>query len=307
MIAARLALSAALLAAFATSALAQEPTPEATPTPAPMADPLDDATPTPTPEPWATATPSASPILPEPVATPEATPEQTPDPAATPAATPSPVATPAAAVSPTPKPTPDEPLPRWVESAKWFSAEMGMGALQLEGDVASEVYGDDYEPAVHGRVGVLLFSILDLGLSADFAQIEARRLGADNGGESAEITRLTLVPLTATAIVRLDFFPNQPIVPYAGAGYAYLVWSERNPIEDDQIDGDKQGISMLGGVQILLDWMEPSRASDLDSWWGVNDTFLVLEASRTTYGDSDDVTGLDLGHLEGRAAFLFEF
>lgn len=299
MIAARLALSAALLAAFATRALAQEPTPEATPTPAPMADPLDDATPTP--EPWATATPSASPILPEPVATPDATPEATPEPVASPAETP------AAAPSPTPKPAQEDAPPRWIESPKWFSAEMGMGALQLEGDVASEVYGDDYEPAVHSRVGFLLFSILDLGVSADFAQIEARRLGADNGGESAEITRLTLFPLTATAIVRLDFFPNQPIVPYAGAGYSYLVWSERNPIEDDQVDGDKQGVQMLGGVQILLDWMEPSRASDLDSWWGVNDTFLILEVSRTTYGDSNDVTGLDLGHLEGRAAFLFEF
>ena len=311
MIAARLALSAALLAAFATTALAQEPTPEPTPTPAPMADPLDDATPTPLPEPWATATPSASPIQPEPVATPDATPEATPsatpEPVATPAATPSPAATAEPAASPTPQPAPEEPRPRWIESPKWFSAEMGMGALQLEGDVATQVYGDDYEPAVHGRVGVLLFSILDLGVSADFAQIEARRLGADNGGESAEITRMTLVPLTASAIVRLDFFPNQPIVPYAGAGYSYLVWSERNPIEDDQTDGDKQGVSMLGGVQILLDWMEPGRASDLDSWWGVNDTYLILEASRATYGDSDDVTGLDLGHIEGRAAFLFEF
>lgn len=324
MTAPRLVLAAALVAALASTAVAQEetppgtPTPEASPTPPIMADPLDDAAPVPeaTPDstaaPEATATPDAA-ATPEPwaTATPSATPDAiaTPAPVATPApgATPAPAATPEPVATPEPAPAAEEPHARWVESPKWYSAELGMGGLQLEGDVASAVYGDDYEPAIHGRLGFLLFSILDLGVSADFAQIEARRLGADSGTESAEITRLTLVPITASAIVRLDFFPNQPIVPYAGAGYSYLVWSERNPIEDDQTDGDKQGVSMLGGVQILLDWMEPARATDLDSWWGVNDTFLILEASRATYGDSDDQEGLDLGHVEGRAAFLFEF
>ena len=238
----------------------------------------------PTPEPWATMTPMATPeATPEatPSATPDATPEATPvaTPEATPEATATPVATPAPSPSPTPsvaekKETENAPS-RWRESPKWFSAQFGAGGLQLEGDIASGVYGDTYEPAVHGRLGVLLFSILDLGLSADFAQITGHRQGADTGGTSAEISRLTLLPLSAQAVLRLDFFPSQPIVPYGGAGYAYLVWSERNPIEDDQVDGDKQGVVLIGGVQILLDWMEQGRADDLDNWWGVNDTFLA--------------------------------
>jgi len=276
--------------------------PDATPSPEPWTTATPMATPEVTPEPSATPDASATPEA-TPVVTPEATPWPTVTPIATPGATPSPAATPSVAE----KKEEENAAPRWTESPKWYSAQLGVGGLKLEGEIASEVYGDTYEPAFHGRLGVLLFSILDLGISADFAQITARRIGADTGGESAEISRLTLVPLSAQAVVRLDFFPNQPLVPYAGAGYAYLVWSERNPIEDDQTDGDKQGVVLLGGLQILLDWMEPGRAGDLDGWWGVNDTFLVLEASRSTYGDSDDVEGLDLGHVEGRVAFLFEF
>lgn len=256
------------------SAAARAEEPDATPTPGAEATPAAQATP-----------------QPEPQADP---PE--PPPAAAPASTAAPAAS-------RPEPT----RRRRIESPKWFSAELGGGALQLQGDVARAVYGDGYEPTFHSRIGVLFFSMLDLGVSADATQITARRLGANDGTRSAELTRLTLLPLSATALIRLDLFRNQPIVPYAGAGYSYLVWSERNPIEDEQVDGDKQGVTLLGGVQILLDWMEPSRAQDLDAWWGVNDTYLTLELSRTTYGDGDDVTGLDLGHLEARAAFLFEF
>lgn len=299
----RIALLAVLL--FARTAAAQvepgEPTPPE-PTPTETPSPLFPDSPPP-PNVVASPTPVASPS-PTPVSDPEPDPESAATPTPVPAASPVPTAPPAQA-EPEPAPTP-RPM-RIFESPKWYSAELGGGALQLEGDVVTEVYGDDYEPAVHGRLGVLFFSILDLGVSADFVQITGRRIGADTGERSAEISRLTLVPMSANAIVRLDFFRNQPIVPYAGAGWAYLVWSDRDVIEDDQVDGDKQGVTILAGAQILLDMLEPSRAQDLDGWWGVNDTYLTLEVSKTTYGDSDDVEGLDLGHLEGRAAFLFEF
>lgn len=201
------------------------------------------------------------------------------------------------------------PASALAESPKWFSAEIGAGAVRLEGDIPQEVYGEREQPALHGRAGVLLFSVVDLGVGADFSQMSARRLGADKGDASGEITRLTLVPITATGALRLDFFPEQPLVPYAGAGVSYLVFSERNPIEDDQVDGDKYGWTAFAGLQILLDWLEPARASDLDGWWGVNDTYLSLEVSKTVYDrlGQGPAEGLDLDHLEGRASFLFEF
>lgn len=193
-------------------------------------------------------------------------------------------------------------------SPKWGSAELGAGTVTPLGDVVQDVYGEDtYDATVHGRVGVLLFSIVDLGVSADFAQLTGRRIGA-GGAQSAEITRLTLIPLTATGILRLDVLKNQWIVPYGGAGAAYLVWSERNPAADAQVDGDKYGWTALGGVQILLDVLEPSRAADLDGWWGVNDTYLNLEVSKTSYDRfGRGVEGLDLSHWAARASFMFEF
>ncbi len=195
------------------------------------------------------------------------------------------------------------------ETPKWFSAELGFGAATPFGNLVQEIYGDrGLHPMWHGRFGLLLFSVFDLGLSADFAQITGRRIGVLEGERSAEYSRLTLAPFTATAIARLDLLPHQPVVPYAGAGVGYLVWSERNPIEDEQVDGDKYGWTWLAGAQILLDELEPARADDLDGWWGVNDTYLTLEYSRVDYnrlGKGRD--GLNLNHWVVRASFLFEY
>lgn len=191
---------------------------------------------------------------------------------------------------------------------KWFSVEIGAGAVQMTGTDVKQVYGKRDQPLFHMRAGVLVKSILDVGVGGDFAQITGKRVGAASGGTSAEPTRLTLGPLSATALVRLDFFHNQPVVPYGGGGIAYMIWGERDRLADRNVSGDKYGWIATGGVMILLDQFEPARAADFDSWWGVNDTFLTVEVSRTEYDRlGKGPTGLDLNHWSGRASFLFEF
>lgn len=195
------------------------------------------------------------------------------------------------------------------ESPKWGSAELGGGSLTPTGSDVETVYGTDKrEPVIHARAGVLLFSILDLGVAADGAQFNGHRVGTVGGQTSAEISRLTLIPISATGILRLDFFHHQPVVPFVGAGPAYVVWQERDPIDDKDVSGDKYGWTALGGLSISLRPLEPGRAADLDSWWGVNETFLNLEVSKTSYDRfGRGVDGLDLGHWSARASFMFEY
>ena len=194
------------------------------------------------------------------------------------------------------------------ESPKWFSAELGGGGVQLISPTVRTVYGSRNQPAFHARVGVLVKSILDVGVGGDFTQITGKRVGVVSGGQSAEPSQLTLAPLYGTALLRLDFFHNQPIVPYGGGGIAYLVWGERDLYANKSITGDKYGWTAVGGLQILLDNFEPGRAADLDSWDGVNDTFLNLEVSRTEYDRlGKGQTGLELSHWTGRATIMFEF
>ena len=194
------------------------------------------------------------------------------------------------------------------ESSKWFSAELGAGGVRMTGDNVKTVYGKKDQPVIHARAGVLIKSILDIGIGGDFTQITGKRVGTVGGGTSAEPTQLTLGPMTGTGLIRLDIFHNQPVVPYFGGGVSYLVWGERDRLGGKNITGDKYGWTGVGGLAILLDTFEPSRAADLDSYDGINDTFLTLEVSRTEYDRlGKGSQGLDLSHWSGRASILFEF
>ncbi len=258
----------------------------------------------------------ASLFLAAPAVAQEATPTATPDATATATATPVATATPAATATPiravvlepVPSPTPEYDLRIGRESSKWATFEIGGGVVRPTGTVVETVYGKDLaEPEFHMRGSLLLGSIFDVGLSGGFSQITGHQVAAD-GTPSADVTRLTLAPFSATALVRLDFFRNQPIVPYGGGGLAYALWSERDALADEQVDGDKYGWTAVAGVQLLLDVLEPSRADDIDGFWGINDTYLTLEISRTEYDSlGKGVDGLDLSHWSARAAFLFEY
>ena len=127
------------------------------------------------------------------------------------------------------------------ESSKWFSAELGAGGVRMTGDNVKTVYGKKDQPVIHARAGVLIKSILDIGIGGDFTQITGKRVGTVGGGTSAEPTQLTLGPMTGTGLIRLDIFHNQPVVPYLGGGISYLVWGERDRLGGKNITGDKYG------------------------------------------------------------------
>lgn len=230
-----------------------------------------------------------------------------PSPAATVTGAPSPNETPEAQPTWTPAEAPMPPARVIKDSPKWASFEVGGGVLQPTGSDVKAVYTDKQQAHFHVRGGVLLASILDVGIGADFAQISGHRVGL-SGATSAELTRLTLAPIDATGIVRLDFFHHQPLVPYGGAGIAYCLWQERDIVADHNVSGDKWGWTALGGLMINLGALAPNEQHDMDAWYGINDTFLTVEYQMHEYDRlGAGVEGLDLSHWDARASFLFEF
>jgi len=204
------------------------------------------------------------------------------------------------------EPTPAPPS----ESPRYGTFEIGGGALTPTGSDVQTIYGSGvHSAAFHMRGSWLPFErFVDLGLSADLTQMNGERTGLAGGGQSAEGTELTLAPFAATAALRLEVFRDQPLVPYGGAGLAYLIWGERDTFTGANVSGDKYGWTAFGGASVLLDWIEPGRARDLDGWYGINHTYLNLELAETRYDRlGKGVVGLDLSHWEARAAFMFLF
>ena len=186
------------------------------------------------------------------------------------------------------------------ESPKWATFQLGGGVYLPDTDLIKNVYGD-VNAAGDLRVSALLFSILDVGASVGFQQWSGNGVGVSDGTESDDLFRLTTIPITATALARLDILREQPVVPYAGGGFVFVDYNERDVYADNTIRGNDTGAVALGGVMILLDMLEPGRAADLDRYWGVNDVYLDLQATRFIFDDQ----GLDLSGWRFTASFMF--
>lgn len=187
------------------------------------------------------------------------------------------------------------------ESPKWATFQLGGGVYLPDNDLIKDVYGD-VNAAGDLRVSALLFSILDVGASVGFQQWSGHGVGTSDGSESDDLFRLTTIPITATALARIDILKEQPVVPYAGGGFVFVDYNERDVYADQTTRGNDTGVVAIGGLMILLDMLEPGRAADADRYWGVNDFYLDLQASRFIFDDK----GLDLSGWRFTANVMFE-
>jgi hypothetical protein len=100
---------------------------------------------------------------------------------------------------------------------------------------------------------------------------------------------ITAWPFTASLGARLDFVNDQFLVPVAGIGLDYWLWRE-NWYVGDTVGGDSSlaggelGWHWGAGVNLLLDNLDKRHASALESYTGIDDTWLVIEWRTQRFG-----------------------
>jgi len=131
--------------------------------------------------------------------------------------------------------------------------------------------------------------------------------GAITGELSVEEQRLTLVPTTIGLEYRLRFDTTQLIVPFIGAGYRHV--SYRLKVSDNEdITGGANGWAGRGGVDILLNSLDPSSASGLRENYGVARSYFRLEAQWAKVdAPGTDGSDIDLGGITYLGGLRFEF
>lgn len=114
--------------------------------------------------------------------------------------------------------------------------------------------------------------------------------GAQKGQASTESTNLTIMPMHASAVLRLDELmlrTGVPIVPYAKAGFGMARWTSATSAGTEiytKPDGTKVssgGLSWgfqfsLGGA-LSLNFLDPRAAARLDATTGVNHAYVFGE------------------------------
>lgn len=162
----------------------------------------------------------------------------------------------------------------------------------------SSVYTEGPHNMLWLEGGPKLGRFLELDLGAGFYQELAWTVTADEDQEqSGEHLMMTAWPLTAGATFRLDAMRDQFLVPAVGLGFDWWTWRENWYVNPDvggasSVKGGKAGWHYALSLGILLDALEPGRASALEVRTGIKDTYLTAEWRRQQVGLWDEDGGL---------------
>ena len=189
------------------------------------------------------------------------------------------------------------------ESPKWFTTGLTVTWWFPAGDNTNytRVYGTGGKAIwrLHfGIVPIARYVQLEIGTSIGFHQRGGQQVGVTSDEVSGENVMMTLAPMRWGVRLGIDPVEEFPVVPYAQVGLDYIFWKEH--CTDEELTGGKGAYHYGFGLALLMDRLEPLRASRNDASGGLNDAFFVVDATNVQYlpqwqtANALDLTGWQL-------------
>lgn len=162
------------------------------------------------------------------------------------------------------------------------------------------------QPSLGGRIAFEWLPITQFG-KAGIALGAAFNINANQQILSLGTATLTTIPFDASVVYHFDFVRNQILVPLVKAGYEFTFVQESTSFGTDNTNGfaTYSGLRLGFGLQLCLNFIEPSTAHTLDGNFGINGTYLVAEYIFSK--PLNPGTPPDLTHEEYRFGLRFEF
>jgi MYXO-CTERM domain-containing protein len=174
-----------------------------------------------------------------------------------------------------------------VESPERFAIEFRVGGFtpRVGNSSFRAVFGDNaMGPLLDLELDVLAYRIPYLGPiyfagALGTASYTANAFSANGASRASEETTLSLIPISALAVLRIDVLAREFGLPFIftgkfGADFTYWATSTGS-----RSDAKGLSIGMRWGAQLgfELDFFDPSAARALDEMWGLNHAFLFGE------------------------------
>ena len=171
-----------------------------------------------------------------------------------------------------------------IESPMWMAFELKIGPYRPGYPAFKESFGSDKGWLLSTELDVTLYHIpyvgqLNLGAGWGWANYDAKAAIIPGGSPSGEKTELTLYPLSALAVLRVDALARYTVVPFTFAGKLggdFVRWKANTGGNNDG-NGLNKGLRWGAQAALELDFFDGRSARRLDDDWGINHTFLLFE------------------------------
>jgi len=133
-----------------------------------------------------------------------------------------------------------------------------------------------------------------------------------SGDPSTDPTTFSIVPLEVTATWRLDLVWERlgvPLVPYARASLQRYNWWITGSSGSTSKSGATNGYGYGGGLALVLDFLDPTLARELQADSGIRHTMLTVDLQQTKVDDFGSKTSFDLSDTKATLSLglLFVF
>lgn len=184
---------------------------------------------------------------------------------------------------------------------------MGGGYFSPAVDDWKEQYGRSGGWLPSLSVGYAVASRWWVAAEAGYFSSESRARDV-TGNLSIERQRLALLPITLGVEHDFRFSEDQLFVPFVGLGYRRVVY-RLEVGNKDRVQGGAGGWVARGGLDVLLNALDPSAASGLREEWGIARSYFRIEAqwAKVNASGSAGTGDIDLGGKTFLAGLKFEF
>lgn len=179
-----------------------------------------------------------------------------------------------------------KPAAHRVSSPERFFLELKAGPYRVFSGERFDIFKDDPGLSWTAQLDGIVWRLPDFvyvtaGAGFGYAGYAATATAQAGEDPVTEETTLSLVPVSATAGIRVDALPRQlgiPVIVAARVGWQWSHWDTNTGLRNDA-DGWSVGPLLSAQLALDLDSFEKGAARALDEEWGINHTYLFGEIS----------------------------